>query len=133
MSKKRKMERMSFLDASKSDLIDRIIWLRTNQGKEPNEEDLKGLDEEALIRLLVVLEENGLGGLTTMSLDTNFPWRNQKLLEFYNRKQMETEHEATSWGKQENVQPQEKEVAGRQIGTYRSGGQSNMLWKFVVQ
>ena len=93
MSKKRKMERMSFLDASKSDLIDRIIWLRTNQGKEPNEEDLKGLDEEALIRLLVVLEENGLGGLTTMSLDTNFPWRNQKLLEFYNRKQMETEHE----------------------------------------
>ena len=100
MSKKSKMELMSFLDASKSDLIDRIIWLRSNQGKEPIEADMKGLDKEALIRLLVVLEENGHACHTTWSLDTenehspnDFPWRNEKFLELCNRKQREMEHE----------------------------------------
>ena len=101
MPKKSKLELMSFLDASKSDLMDRIIWLRTNQGKEPIEADIKGLDKEALIRLLIVLEENGHGCHRTWSLDTdsepsqnvNLLWRNEKLLEFCNRKQRVMEHE----------------------------------------
>ena len=94
MSKKLKLEQMSFLDASKSDLIDRIICLRANQGKDPQEEELKGLDKEALIiRLLVV--EGHVSSDTEVEHYPNaeFPWRNEKLLEVYNRKQGETEHE----------------------------------------
>ena len=60
---------------STADLIDRILCLRTNHGKEPKIEDLEGLDKEALIR---ILEEEA------MTLDTHFPWRNRKLLAFYN-------------------------------------------------
>ena len=85
MSKKHKAEGMSFLDVSNADLVDRILCLRTNQGKEPKNDDLEGLDREALIRIL--------GEETMTLLDTHFPWRNRKLLAFYNRNQGESEHE----------------------------------------